>query len=47
MYRYPKSQHYKTQSPKAHPCGYGVNIPSSPRREELTPFDKVDPFKNL
>ena len=42
-----KSQHYKTQSPKAYPCGYGVNIPSSPRREELTPFNKADPFKNL
>ena len=47
MYHYPKSQHYKTQSPKAYPCGYGVNIPSSLRREELTPFDKADPFKNL
>ena len=47
MYHYPKSQYYKTRSTKAHPCGYGVNMPSSPRREDLTPFDKADSFKNL
>ena len=47
MYHHPKSQHYKTQSPKAYPCGYGVNIPSSPRREKLTPFGEEGSFKNL